>query len=255
MNLDVIKTWLKRTLRTTMTWNAVAMVGCFLGGLLVLYVSFWVSYAVIWFISNAFFPLVHHTILLITTGFMALVVIVGARQNWEDLDPLARQVRLAQAMDITLSPYTRYGMSYNTDAVKAGVFEVRSLASVINFILCGGVKLVFGAVGKLRQFRRLKSIDVEECARVITLLLTTPKRQSFQEIVEKLPGLNPVKAFDDLRYIDGLLFLSNEPPGLTLLPELRTELNQLLTSDSENALARDATRMRPGQGESHPSII
>ncbi len=35
------------------------------------------------------------------------------------------------------------------------------------------------------------------------------------------------QVFDDLHWIEGVLFLSNEPPGLTLLPELRTELSQL----------------------------
>jgi hypothetical protein len=57
------------------------------------------------------------------------------------------------------------------------------------------------------------------------------RRQSFVEIVEKLPGLDPVKVFDDLRYIDGVLFLSTEPAGLTLHPELKQELQQLLTPE------------------------
>ena len=210
-----------------MAWKIAAVVACLVGGLLVLYVSFWASYAVIWIISTGLFPLKHHAILLIASGFMTLVVIVGARQNWEDLDPLRREVQLAKEMDITLTPYSRYGISYTTDAVKAGVFEIRSLASFINWILCGGVKLVLGSVGRLRQFRRLKSINTDACARVLALLQRKPGRHSFEEIVKELPGLNPVRTFDDLRYVDGVVFLSNEPPGLTLLPELREELGRL----------------------------
>lgn len=221
---------MKKRLRAAIIWNVVAMAGCFVGGLLVLYLSFWVSYGVIWFIAHSFFPLTHHTILLIAAGFMTLVVIIGARQNLQDLEPLQRGVRLAEEMDITLTPYTRYGMSYDTNAVKAGVFEVRSLASLINYVLCGGVKLVFSSVGRLRQVRRLKLVDIEGCTRVIALLQPTPRRHSFQEIVQQLPGLNPVKVFDDLRCIEGVLFLSNEPAGLTLLPELREELNHRLGS-------------------------
>jgi hypothetical protein len=147
----------------------------------------------------------------------------------ESLDPLQRQTNLARDMDITLTPWTRYGISYNTDVMKAGAFKVRALAIVINYVLCGGVILVLGSVGKLRRFRRLMQIDVPECARVITLLQAMVRRQSFVEIVEKLPGLDPVKVFDDLRYIDGVLFLSTEPAGLTLHPELKQELQQLLT--------------------------
>ncbi len=227
MSIELVQTWLKRTLRTALVWKLVALAGCVLGGLVVLYVSFWVTYAVVWIISHSFFPLRHHIILLIAAAFMTLVVIIGARQNWEDLEPLQRGVRLARDMDITLTPYSRYGMSYNTNAVKAGVFEVRSLASVINYILCGGVKLLLSSVGKLREVQRLRCFDVEGCARVILLLLSAPGRHSFEEIVGKLPGLNPVKAFEDLRHVDGVVFLSSEPPGLTLLPELREQLRLL----------------------------
>lgn len=227
MNTDAVQVWIKKRVGAAVIWNAVAMAGSLLSGLLVLFISFWVSYGVIWFISHSFYPLAHRTILLIAAGFMTLVVILGARQNWEDLEPLQREVRLARDMDITLTPYTRYGMSYNTNAVKAGIFEVQSMAYLINYVLCGGVKLVLGSVGKLNRARRLKAIETDECARVIALLRTTPRRYSFEEIVQSLPGLNPVKTFDDLRYIEGVHYLSNEPAGLTLLPELRDELNRL----------------------------
>ena len=227
MSVDLVQTWLYKTIRAALAWNLVAMAGCVLGGLVILYVSFWVTYGVIWFVSHGFYPLRHDTILLITAAFMTLVVIVGARQNWEDLDPLQRGVRLAKDMDITLTPYTRYGMSYNTNAVKAGAFEVRSMASVINYVLCGGVKLLLGSVGKLCEVRRLKAVDVAGCARILLLLQMAPGRHSFEDIVGKLPGLNPVKAFEDLRHVDGVVFLSSEPAGLTLLPELREELGRL----------------------------
>ena len=61
----------------------------------------------------------------------------------------------------------------------------------------------------------------------ITLLLAAGRRQSFAEIVERLSELDPVRVFDDLHWIEGVLFLSTDPPGLTLLPELRTELMNL----------------------------
>ena len=228
MEIEPVKVWLKRTLNGAMLRSVLGSVGFLLAGLLVLYFSFWASYAVIWFISHSVFPLRHHTILLIASVFMTLVVIVGARQNREQLDPLERQVQMARDLDITLTPWNRYGMSYSTNAVSAGVFEVRSLAATINYILCGGVLLLFGSVRSIRRFRRLKAVDPEGCARVITLLLAAGKRQSFAEIVAQLSGLNPVQVFDDLHWIEGVLFLSNDPPGLTLLPDLRTELNQLL---------------------------
>jgi hypothetical protein len=228
---DLVMAWLRKTLRAASAWQLVGIVGCLSTGLVVLFVSFWVSYGVLWFISASFLPLPRPVILLIAAGFMGLVVAVGVKQNRESLEPLPRQVSLAREMDITLTPWTRYGMSYNTNAVKAGAFEIRSLASVINYILCGGVLLLLASLRKLRHFRRLKQVDLAGCSRVITLLYGAARRQSFSEIVERLPGLNPVKVFDDLRCIDGVLFLSNEPAGLiTLHPDLRGELERLPSS-------------------------
>lgn len=224
MTNDIVQTWLDRTLWAAIAWNTAAVAGFFFTGLAILYLSFWFSYGVIWFLAHSFFPLAHHTILLIDAIFMTLVVIVGARQNWDDLEPIQREVRLARDMDVTLTPYSRYGVSYNTDAMKAGAFQIRSAAVLINYVLCGGVKLVLGSFAKVRLLKRLKAIDKNGCARVIALLLKTPRRHSFQEIVENLPGLNPVTTFDDLRHIEGVLFLSGEPAGLTLLPELRADL-------------------------------
>ncbi len=146
MNSEPIQAWLKKRLSIAGAWHLGAMAGYVLGGLLVLFISFWVAYGVIWFISHSLFPLSHRVILLIAGGFMTLVVIVGARQNWQNLDPLEQQVRLAEQMDITLSPWNRSGMRLDTDAVKASAFKIRSMASVINFFLCGGVLLVLGSL-------------------------------------------------------------------------------------------------------------
>ena len=132
-------------------------------------------------------------------------------------------------MYVTLTPWTRYGNSYNTDVLKAGMFEVRSMANVVNYILCGGAILLVGALTRLREFRRLQGIDVAGCARVIALLHGAGRSQSFTDIVEKLPGLNPVKVFEDLRSIEGVLFLSSDP-GLTLHPDLKSDLDHLVRS-------------------------
>jgi hypothetical protein len=220
--------WLRTKLKTQRYWRVVAMSCSLLAGVLILYVSFWVSYWVIWMIFSSCFPLKREVILLLAGAFMTLVVIVGARQNLADLDPLQRQVRMARDMDITLTPYTRYGMSWNTNAMKAAVFEVRSLAAVINYILCGGVKLLFGAVAQWRRFRRLGTVDVNAAAQVLELLHAAGKRQSFAQILEKLPDLNPIHVSYDLRCVEGILFLSSEPPGLALHPDLRDELDAVL---------------------------
>lgn len=223
-DVALMAAWLRKSVGTLKTWKMAAGIGSLLSGLLILFISFWVTFDVLWFISHSFYPLKNRVLLLIAGAFMVVVGIVGAKQNRESLEPLERQVKLAEEMDITLSPYNRYGMSYTTNAMSAGAFEVRSMASVVNYILCGGVLLVMGSVRNLRQYQELQRLDMNSCARVIALLFSAGKRQSFAEILEKLPGLNHVRVFDDLRWIEGVHFLASEPPGLVLLPELKEEI-------------------------------
>lgn len=224
---QTVEAWLASKMRGRKIGNAVIGLLLLALGALLVFISFWVTYGVLWFISHSFYRVSHATLLAISAGFMALVIAAGARQNWQDLDPLQKQTRLAADMDIKLVPYNRYGMSYSTNAMKAGAFEITSLAAVCNYILCGSVKLLLNGIGKLRQIPGLGRVDVQGCSEVIAWLWAAGKRQSFEEIVAAIPGLNPVRVFEDLAQVEGVLFLTTEPAGLTLHPELRDELNSL----------------------------
>ncbi len=216
--------WLKRRLGAARAWKLAGVAGSIILGVVVLWISFCVSYGAIWYVSHALLPLPRHVMLLIAGGFMVVVIIVGARQNWESIEPMQKQMRLAREMGIGLTPLTRGGISANTDVMSAEVFWVRGTAAAANWVLCGGVLLLLGAWAHLKQFRRLGRIDADGCARVIGLLQTVARRQSFAELVQRLPGLDPVTVFDDLHKIEGVLFLSTEPAGLTLHPDLKSEL-------------------------------
>jgi hypothetical protein len=220
--------------KAAILWGIISAALFLFAGLLVLCISFWVTYGVLWFLSFSFFGVgYHHLLLLISGAFMALVIIVGSRRNQEDLDLLQNQYRSPQEMDIQLAP-TRYGMSYDAYAVKAGAFEIRSIASVVNYVLCGGVKLALGGIARFRLANRLGSVDIEGCTRVISFLWATNKRQSFTEIAQALPSLNPVRVFEDLRCVEGILFLTSEPAGLALHPDLREELNSIAARGAAN---------------------
>jgi hypothetical protein len=119
-------------------------------------------------------------------------------------------------------------VSLTTNVANLAEFEVRSVAAVCNAVLCAGGKLLISGVRSFRRFRRLGRLEVDGCARVLGVLAVQSKRTAYTDLVARLPGLDPVKAFEDLRYIDGVLFLVNDPPGLTLQPELRDELRRLL---------------------------
>jgi len=89
-----------------------------------------------------------------------------------------------------------------------------------------GPRVVTAAVRLFRKGLRLRSIDVEGCSAVITVLQAVGRKMAFQEIVNTVEGLNPVVVFPQLQEIDGVLFLKAEPAGLSLSSELKAELTR-----------------------------
>ena len=101
---------------------------------------------------------------------------------------------------------------------------VRSAAKLITDCLLTGPRLLGAAAGEFRKASRLKKIDALACGEVLALLLGAGRKLSFQEIVERHPGVDPVTVFPQLRDIDGVLFLQAEPAGLTINAELKQAL-------------------------------
>jgi hypothetical protein len=223
----MVREWLRKTNRAAMAWSLAGAAASALASVTVLFITFWVAYAGLWIAFRWFFPLSHETRLLLSGGFVVLVTITGLRQNWKDFDPLLEQAELAADMDVTLAPGCTLGISPTTNAIKAAAFELRTVASICNYIMCGGANLLLLSRGCLRRYWRCRSLDLEGCSKVLAFLAAAGKRQSFAEIAQAVPEMDPARVFDDLRYIRGVLFLASEPPGLTLHPDLRSQLSQL----------------------------
>ena len=98
---------------------------------------------------------------------------------------------------------------------------VRAGAKIISDCLLVGPRLI-GASGKhLRKAGRLRKTDIPSAAAVLSVLFEAGRKMSFQEIVERIEGLNPVSVFAGIREINGVLFLQADPPGLAMTPELK----------------------------------
>lgn len=91
-------------------------------------------------------------------------------------------------------------------------------------ILFSGPRAAIWSAKQIGQGYMLYRVDVAGCAAVLDLLCRTGHRMSYQEITAAIPGLNPVLVFDQLRLLDGVLFLTSSPPGLSLESGLREAL-------------------------------
>jgi hypothetical protein len=235
MNSDAIKVWLKRKKSLGATSRILLAVVALLAGLVVLFLTFWLAYAIIWFgfqgvsaVSSLAFSkklhLTHEWRLIISAVFLVLLFIQHLRTSqwhWgdhparDDYSPIAGHV---------LGPWAllRYpGAS----------------ANMIADMLLSGPRLVTGSWTLLRESGRLKRLDVEGCSQLLAFLASRPGVVPYAELREA--GWEDW--FGQLRNIEGVVFLEK---GLNLSADLRNELAGLAAvqpgaygSDCDNNLA------------------
>jgi len=221
MNSDAIKVWLKRKKSSGATSRILLAIVAFLAGFVVLFFTFWFTYAIIWFgfqgvsavASLAFskkLHLAHEWRLVISGLFLVLLFAQHLRTNpWHwgdypvrgDYSPIAGHV---------LGPW-------------ALLAYPGASANMIADILLTGPRLVLGAWGLIQASSRLRRLDVDGCSQLLALLASQPAAVPYDELREA--GWEDW--FRQLRSIEGVVFLEQ---GLNLSMELRRELARLKAS-------------------------
>ncbi|MDB6124430.1 MAG: hypothetical protein JWQ71_3423 [Pedosphaera sp.] len=95
-----------------------------------------------------------------------------------------------------------------------------------------GPSLLIAAMGFLRQSVRQDRLEVENCAKILSILLTRNSRFSFAELTRQSNISNTMRVVPQLMEIEGVVFLKSDPPGLSLTAELREELFALYEEES-----------------------
>jgi hypothetical protein len=95
--------------------------------------------------------------------------------------------------------------------------------NAITRVLCVGPKMVSSSMRKFHQAERIKQMDLNGCAAVMTVLLSNDSKVPFWQIVQSVEGLEPYRIFPQMGDIHGVLFLKKEPQGMSLTSELREE--------------------------------
>lgn len=221
MNSDAIKVWLKRKKSSGATSRILLAVVASLAGLVVLFLTFWFTYAIIWFgfhgvsaVSSLTFSkklhLAHEWRLVASGAFLVLLFLQHLRTSpWHWGNYPARD-DYSYIAGHALGPWAllRYpGAS----------------ANMIVDILLSGPRLVTGAWTLARESGRLKELDVEGCSLLLTFLASRPLAVPYEELREA--GWEDW--FVELRNIEGVVFLEK---GLNLSTELRHELASLKAS-------------------------
>lgn len=221
MNQEAVKAWLKRKKSSGAASRCLLAFGALLAGAVVLFLTFWFVYAVIWFcvpgvsaVSQLAFGkklrLAHEWRLVLSGLFLVLLFIQHVRTNpWRWFTFEYRDVDADRAWTLgRISPFA------------ALLSAPAASANLIADILFSGPRLITSSWNLWRESRRFVTLDEDYCSQLLDVLVSRHSAVPFEELREA--GWE--EWFGQLRCIEGVIFLEK---GISLSPELRRELLNL----------------------------
>lgn len=102
-----------------------------------------------------------------------------------------------------------------------GPNTLRSGIKLVSAIVLICPQLFSSALAAFKRAARLKETDIAGCATIIAMLLGKAKKVTFMEILAAAPQLDLCGIVPQLGNLDGVVFLQEEPKGITLTADLR----------------------------------
>jgi hypothetical protein len=221
MQSPTLESWLKRRVRQQVLGYALVGLASALAGVVVLLVTIYLTFFVLLWISIHVFagfellgwrmPSIYSYqswLVVASALFLALLFIANATTDREYLGRLPKVTWSAQ------SP--------------AAMFD--AAGKIITDLLFTGPRLVVSTPRLLRRIFRLERFDFRIGSEILALLASRDSRVSFREICDQIAGVNPVGIFPQFRYLEGVVFLTKDPAGLSLTDELRSEIRAVVGS-------------------------
>jgi len=221
-----VEHWVRRKKATEVAGSLGVGLVALLAGCLILFVTFWFTYAVLWIgmqgvsafselVSSHCLRLSHETRLIGAGLFIVLLFIGNARTSREDLSAYPKDdypVTLSLGGDLLSS---------------LGILlaHPEATSKMTSDLLYTGPRLVTGSWRLFRRAGRLRALDVEGCGAVLNLLATCPGGVSNEVLGEALPDRDLAALTHQLRDLEWVVPLER---GLSLTQDLRTELGPLV---------------------------
>ncbi len=226
MNSDALKTWVCRQKSAGFWQHAGLSIAAFLAGIIVLFLTFWLAYAVVWIGGNGLSALSdlilsrklrmgHELRLGCASVFVCLLFIQYFRTDpWHWGEYPEHNNPSVSGMP------AEFGLS---GALAALVMNPAASANMIADILLSGPRLTVGAFKLFAQARQLRRLDESGCAQLLEVLLQNPSPLTYEDL--SAAGWNPW--LPQIRGLEGVRFLQK---GITLSSELRAELTAALAA-------------------------
>jgi hypothetical protein len=223
LNSERIRIWVSEKKSRGVAANYLFAVASFIFGVLVVFLTFWITYFVIYvaadglsalcdLVTNQRFHLSHLTRLILSGLFVLILFLQYLRtapSYWREYPTDERDFGVL--MKATLGDY---------QVLSPVLSHPKTVSKAVADVLLTGPRLVFGSGLKLQQARKFKGMDEAACAQVLALVYSRADEVSYQELCAAGWGrqLMNLKAIEGIRFLDA---------GLVLSGDLRDELSQL----------------------------
>lgn len=218
--------WLGQKARALSNQGMVLALVCLVLGAIVLFLTFWIVYAVIWLAFDWLVPHTHGVRLVLTAGVVILLFVLNATTHRRHLEEFSYVTGTKNPKAVHLYiPGVGMGSTINPLSPE----YAQSIAKVIAAWVLFGPRLLTESVRSFVEARRYRTVDLTGCAAILELLADRGERVPFADIAKVIPpGHDLTIVLGQLRWFDGILFLKKEPAGLTLTEEFLREVGQAL---------------------------
>lgn len=219
-----MRKWLAVKSRRTAVFTGLASSALLALGAVALYVAFWFFYGFLRYgtallgIGNLLGA--HSTCLVISGVFVGLLFLGQIAIVRKSLDHYEFETGPSQLISLSLAQATGYSFLSLAAGPKTALSFVKLLIAILGIGPAMVVEAYRQAIRSLRLFR----LDVNTCAPIMATLFDADAKVPFVNLFQKHPAADPERIVRDLQTIDGVLFRTSAPPGLSLAAHLRDEI-------------------------------
>jgi hypothetical protein len=220
MNQKQLQQWLTKKLTTQQRLLWIAAVASLLAGVILLYLTFWITYGILWFTTYWWISLSHSTLMMISGLILMFLFIANATTNRESLDTIELNVGPHRDLQVVVTRTAGMGWMMAFSDAKAA----RSTIKMIATLLFTGPRITVHTWKLIQKAARLRTIGIANCSTVLLQAIKLGERLTFESLLDDFSKESLPTLISDLTLIEGVVLLTSEPPGLTLAPHFVDEL-------------------------------
>jgi hypothetical protein len=211
MEPEEVKKWLKRRAAEESTVGVFAGCVSLIGGALA-----WIAAAAV-------------VTLVLLVGFLQLVYLLNQAfgVSWAVGMSASRILSLAAVVFLGL-------LVLHGQVGKRHRAELTSVRFFVLDLVCSGPRFVLDGIGCFRRVQAWRELDLDVCARALSVLLGSPRRVPLDELERSVIGFRRDKFIDQLLLIEGVVLLRRPQAGMSLTSDLRAALTGKKQAEQES---------------------